>query len=126
MNNILRLIAEYQQSDYSQLQRALYIQKYLKSFDYISELQRFLEDENYKVSALIIVVIDSNSIITAKFQCATENNASCDDLAAKTVTERFKWGKHHYLSFFLTISKDVSNVVDLGDTGERTYMLLLV
>ena len=72
MNNILRLIAEYQQSDYSQLQRALYTQKYLKSFDYISELQRFLEDENYKVSALIIVVIDSNSIITAKFQCATE------------------------------------------------------
>ena len=49
MNNILRLISEYQQSDYSSLQRALYIQKYLKSFDYISELQRFLEDENYKV-----------------------------------------------------------------------------
>ena len=72
MNNILRLIAEYQQSDYSQLQRALYIQKYLKSFDYISELQRFLEDENYKVSARIIVVIDSNKIKTAKFQCATE------------------------------------------------------
>ena len=49
MNNILRLIAEYQQSDYSTLQRALYIRKYLKSFDYISEFQRFLEDQNYKV-----------------------------------------------------------------------------
>jgi len=82
MNNILRLIAEYQQSDYSQLQRALYIQKYLKSFDYISELQRFLEDENYKQS----------------FNVQPKNNASCDDLAAKTVTERFKRGHRRCVS----------------------------
>ena len=60
MNNILRLISEYQQSDYSHLPRAIYIQKYLKSFDYISELQRFLEDQNYKVS-----ISDNDVIMTS-------------------------------------------------------------
>lgn len=82
MNNILRLISEYQQSDYSHLPRAIYIQKYLKSFDYISELQRFLEDQNYKQS----------------FTLQPRNGASCDDLAAKSMSDRFRRGHRRCVS----------------------------
>ncbi|XP_032228030.2 ras-specific guanine nucleotide-releasing factor RalGPS2 [Nematostella vectensis] len=53
MNDIIRIIAEFQQSHYDCLETQPHIQKYLDSMNYIEELQKFLEDNNYRLSLQI-------------------------------------------------------------------------
>ncbi|VDO97275.1 unnamed protein product [Soboliphyme baturini] len=50
MNNILRVLADYQSSEYESLVSIAYIQDYLKTIRYIDELQKFLEEDLYNLS----------------------------------------------------------------------------
>ncbi|XP_055541462.1 ras-specific guanine nucleotide-releasing factor RalGPS1 [Wyeomyia smithii] len=71
MNNILRVISNYQGSDYSNIQPIANILNYLNSVRYIEELQNIFEDDQYKKSLYLEPL---NSLSTLPMEVSNKKN----------------------------------------------------
>lgn len=76
MNNILRIISEFQSSDYSFIEPKPEIQKYLQSMRYIEELQNIFEEEQYKKSLLLEPKMQTSTPSTSKESIVSNLNLS--------------------------------------------------
>ncbi|XP_055593767.1 ras-specific guanine nucleotide-releasing factor RalGPS1 isoform X2 [Uranotaenia lowii] len=83
MNNILRVISNYQGSDYTHIQPIMKTLNYLNSVRYIEELQTIFEDDQYKKSLKLEPIPSSPSITTV----SNKASVSQKQVAPMTVTD---------------------------------------